>query len=411
MAAVEQAGDLAALRHISFFEGLDENDLDAVVAASQERRGGAGELVFSEGDEADGLYVVASGTVRIFRVDESGTEVELETLGPDELFGELALLEGGTRSASVRAVEPARLVVVDRAAFLALVERRPAVALRFVAGLSRLVRERTQRVLRDEAIRREIELQAEVDRHRTMTQLVAGVAHELNTPLGTANTAADIVAKRLATGAVSTAVAGNREAAGAIDDAREATALLLRNVARAQRLVETFKEISVQQSTEALETLDIGHLVEDVVDLFRLDAKQWGLAVELADERTDRSQAWTGHPAHLTQVLLNLLGNVGRYAYASPGGRAWVTVGSATLEGRPAFSIVVRDEGAGIAEEDRDRVFEPFFTTGRSRGGTGLGLAIVRGLVLDSLQGTIDLESNIGAGTTVTVTLPAATPA
>jgi signal transduction histidine kinase len=392
----------------AFLDELEELDLRDVDSATRTRSVAAGELVFSEGDEADGLYIVAAGLLRVFRMGETREEVELTTLTAGEMFGELALLEGGTRSASVRAVDDSRLSVIDRDAFLALLSARPAVALRFLAALSRLVRERTERVLRDEAARREAALQAEVDRHRSLGQMVAGVAHELNTPLGTANTAADIIAKRLNTASLSALVESDREARNALDDAREAVGLVVRNIARAHDLVMSFKQISVQQSTASLETLDIGRLVRDVVELFRIDARQWGLGVSIEDRRVDPTLPWTGHAGHLTQVLLNLLGNIGRYAYPEPGGQAWVTIDTAMLGAHPAFAISVRDEGAGIPADDLAKVFEPFFTTGRSRGGSGLGLAIVRSLVRDSLSGTIELHSVVGAGTTVIVTLPVA---
>jgi signal transduction histidine kinase len=70
----------------------------------------------------------------------------------------------------------------------------------------------------------------------------------------------------------------------------------------------------------------------------------------------------------------------------------------------------VRDHGRGIAPEDLPRVFDPFFTTGRAQGGSGLGLAIVRNLVRDGLGGSIQLTSEPGAGTTVTIHLPPAAP-
>ncbi len=394
------------LRDVAFLHGLDEADVREVASASRERHVAASQAVFAEGDEADGLYVVASGLVRVLGVDDSGAEVELTTLGRGEVFGELALLEGGRRSASVRAVEDSRLIVIERDAFLGLVSRRPTVGLAFLAALSRLVRERSERVLREEAARREVELAAEVDRHRALSQMVAGVAHELNTPLGTANTAADIVAKRLASEAVASIAGADAGARAAIEDAREATDLLVRNIARAHRLVMTFKQISVQQSTAQLETVDLGRLLADIVELFRIDARQSGVEVSLVDERGDAGVPWTGYAAYLTQVVLNLLGNVARYAYAAPGGQARVSLGDASLSGRPAFAIAVSDDGAGIAPEHVDRVFEPFFTTGRSRGGSGLGLAIVRSLVRDALAGTIELESAVGSGTTVTVTIP-----
>ena len=396
----------AELEGVAFLDGLDESDRGELAAASSHRRVAAGEVVFREGDEADGLYLVVSGLVSVYRHDEAGTELQLSTHGAGEMFGELALLEGGRRSASVRAIEDTRMVVIGREAFLALVTRRPAVALRFLSALSQRVRERSELALREEAARREIELQAEVDRHRTLTQMVAGVAHELNTPLGTANTAADIVAKRLDAEALTTAVAEDRAARLAIEDAREAAGLLVRNIARANHLVTTFKQVSVQQSTDRVETVELGRLVEDIVDLFRIDARRVGLTVQIVDHRPDRATPWTGHTAHLTQVVLNLLGNVARYAYSEPGGVAEVHLADAELDGAPAASIAVQDHGAGIPIADQQHVFEPFFTTGRSKGGSGLGLSIVRTLVRDALGGTIELQSNPGAGTRFTVTLP-----
>ena len=83
-----------------------------------------------------------------------------------------------------------------------------------------------------------------------------------------------------------------------------------------------------------------------------------------------------------------------------------VIVEDASLAGEPACSIIVRDFGAGIRAEHLGRAFEPFFTTGRSRGGSGLGLAIVRNLVTDALAGTIELDSEVGVGTTATVLVP-----
>ena len=396
------------LRGVAFLDGLEDAEFRELADASSVRDVPGGENVFREGDEADGLYLIDAGTVIVYRRDDSGGDVELSTHNAGEIFGELAILEGGRRSASVRAASDARLIVIGREAFLELLARRPTVALNFLAALSRLVRDRSERMLREEAARREVELQAEVDRHRTLTQMVAGVAHELNTPLGTANTAADIIAKRLASESVGRLVEPERDARMAIEDAREAADLLLRNIARAHHLVLSFKQVSVRGSTEAVETVVLARLVEDIVDLFRIDARKTGLTVELIDERADRDARWTGQPGHLTQVVLNLLGNVARYAYAEPGGLAEVRLRDADLDGRAAAAISVRDEGAGIPAEDLSKVFEPFFTTGRGKGGSGLGLAIVRSLVRDALHGTIEITSTPGAGTTATVTVPLA---
>ena len=129
------------------------------------------------------------------------------------------------------------------------------------------------------------------------------------------------------------------------------------------------------------------------------------MAVEVRDERAAPGSRWTGYPGYLSQVLLNLLTNVERYAYAE-GVEGRVEVDLADDRGGDGYVLTVRDFGQGIASDVLGQVFEPFFTTGRSRGGTGLGLTIVHNLVTTALQGTIEIESDVGRGTTVTIRLP-----
>ena len=114
----------------------------------------------------------------------------------------------------------------------------------------------------------------------------------------------------------------------------------------------------------------------------------------------------------LSQVLLNLLTNVERYAYArETGGPVEIVLGQ-TADGRnDRFSIIVRDSGRGMAPETRDRIFEPFYTTGRGKGATGLGMAIVHNLMTSALGGTVEVTSREGAGTAVTLTFPKSVPA
>ena len=97
----------------------------------------------------------------------------------------------------------------------------------------------------------------------------------------------------------------------------------------------------------------------------------------------------------LSQVLLNLLTNVERYAYArETGGPVEIVLGQ-TADGRnePCSAIIVRDSGRGMAPETRDRIFEPFYTTGRGKGATGLGMAIVHNLMTSALEGTVEVTS------------------
>jgi signal transduction histidine kinase len=115
-----------------------------------------------------------------------------------------------------------------------------------------------------------------------------------------------------------------------------------------------------------------------------------------------------GYRGYLSQILLNFLTNIQRYAYPEEsGGLAEIYVRTA---GPDKFSISVKDYGKGMSEDVRERVFEPFFTTGRATGGTGLGMAIVHNLVTTALKGSIQVESAPGKGTEITVTFPRIIP-
>jgi signal transduction histidine kinase len=175
--------------------------------------------------------------------------------------------------------------------------------------------------------------------------------------------------------------------------------------------VESFKQVSARQVSGTVETVDVAHVVGDVLDLFKINARRAHLAISFADRRERPETTWTGTPSHLTQVLLNLLTNVERYAYpGGEGGAVEIELTTAAVDGRPGIELTVRDFGRGIAPEHRAQVFEPFFTTARGRGGTGLGLAIVHNLVTAVLGGTIRVDSELGAGTCVTVALPSQEP-
>jgi signal transduction histidine kinase len=218
--------------------------------------------------------------------------------------------------------------------------------------------------------------------------MVAGVAHELNTPLGIARTAASVLRNRVAT--------------GDFDDAVEASALVERNIERAHRLVEEFKLLSVSQVSDRLEVLDLPAVVGEVVELFSISARRAGIRVAVLDE-LGGDAAWHGYRGRLSQILLNLLTNVERYAYPEgTGGDVEIVLAGSDM----GFEIGVHDHGRGIDPADLPRVFDPFFTTGRGRGGTGLGLAIVRGLVRDGLGGAIDISSRPSAGTSVRLRFP-----
>lgn len=386
------------LRAAHPFRNLDDTQLAVLAGRGGSRTARAGEVVCRPGDDSDGLYVVVTGRVTISRPDHEGHLVELGERGPGGSFGEPGLLDPTPRSAMVTATEPSRFFVLSRPAFLAFMAEVPDAMPGLLAGIGTQLR-LTQEALFAESVK-EHALQAELHagRYRMLAQLVAGVAHEINTPLGIITTAASILAQDLAD-----LVCDAGPITGPIEDAIEAAGLISSNLERATRLVERFKSLSTSQAITVVEDVDLTAVVDDVLALYGPKARAAHLSIEVRDERTDPEQPWVGNPGSLAEALLNLLSNVERYAYpGQAGGRVEIVLAG----GNGHLDVTVRDFGRGIAPENLDKVWEPFYTTGRTIGGTGLGLAVVNNLVTDGLHGRAEIRSKVGEGTAVHLHFP-----
>ena len=126
---------------IPLFEGLPEENLSLLLKIAQEKRYPAKTLVFSEGDEATGFYVVISGRVKIFKVSASGKEQILHIFGPGEPFGEVAVFAGMNFPAYAQTLEESHLLYFPRKDFVRLIEQEPSLALNMLAVLSRRLRQ------------------------------------------------------------------------------------------------------------------------------------------------------------------------------------------------------------------------------------------------------------------------------
>jgi len=348
-----------------------------------------------------------SGKVRIYKRNDDGNEVDLHTGAAGEYFGELALIDGGPRSASVTSLAPCEFFVLERDTFLSLLTQSPQLLATTLVNLSQAVRATSERVFREAMQQQAIRTEMELARYRSLAQMVAGVAHEINTPLGTVNTATSVVKGRL-NAPFFAPLAGDPKASAAIEDVREAIELIEGNIRRAHKLVQDFKQLSVGQIRDTKEMLDLVAVVEEVVGLFKINARQAKLTIEVRNDLPDAAaRAWLGYRGYLSQVLLNLLSNIERYAYPDgQGGRVEIAVAADSRRTDEWFVVTVSDFGRGIAADDLPRIFEPFFTTGRSKGGTGLGMAIVQNIVTTALKGQIELASTPGSGTKVTLRFP-----
>lgn len=396
---------MQALARVPLFDALPTSILEAIARTGETLRLAPGELICREGERGTRAFVVVEGSVRIFRTSD-GEEVEIGEALEGELVGELAIFSERPRSASMMAPGPTTLFAIEKADLLDAMTSNPSRAqtLAIFGGLVNRVYASTERMVRVDLERRAREAEMEAERHRVVAELLAGVAHELNTPLGVANTGASILESRLELAEVRDALAVGPEARDALEDMREAAVLIQRNLARAHKLVESFKRVSVDHVSQAVDRVNLRTLIADIVELFRLRARRSGFEVVVRDQLPPEGATWMGSAEHLTQVISNLLLNAERHGYPEGGGGAELRL-AADEEG---FLITVEDAGVGISPEVLPRIFTPFFTTARDRGGVGIGLAIVRSSVHDALKGRIDVTSTLGEGTRFTVWIPRA---
>jgi signal transduction histidine kinase len=398
----------SALSTAPLFANLADDLLDALSEGGQVLSAPEGAVIFRQGEPGTTSYCVLSGAIRISTTLDGAADVELTRAGPGDSFGELALLDGGARDTTARAVAPSQLFVLHRDHFLAAIHRTPQVFDAVLANLVQVVRAATGLVLRQGLERRVLRTEMELEKYRALAQMIAGVAHEINTPIGIVNTAASIVKNRLTVDVLRDA--SQRPADDVFADVREAIDLIAANIHRGEKLIRDFKQLSVSHLADTKEPLSVIEVVDEVVGLFRINARQAKLAVEVHNGLPDAASTnWIGYRGYLTQVLLNLLTNIERYAYdRETGGPVHIAIG---LDRRgERFRIAVRDWGRGMTAETQARVFEPFFTLGRGKGATGLGLSIVHNLMTTALKGTVEVSAEEGAGTTVILTFPKSIP-
>jgi CRP-like cAMP-binding protein len=151
---------LEALRSVPLFAALDDESARALRALLEVRAVPAGTLLFSAGDAGDAMYLIEDGRVRIFVVDEDGQEVTLAELARGDFFGEMAIIDGKPRAASVAVTEPARLAVLKRDDFINFVRRNGQVALEMISAISARLR-RTDELLQKRVSRNVNELEQE----------------------------------------------------------------------------------------------------------------------------------------------------------------------------------------------------------------------------------------------------------
>ncbi|HEY2346162.1 MAG TPA: PAS domain-containing protein [Xanthomonadaceae bacterium] len=246
----------------------------------------------------------------------------------------------------------------------------------------------------------------ESEKMASLGSLVAGVSHEINTPLGVGITGAshlleelDALERELAAGRIDARLLGERAAL-----MRECGDLVQRSLLRTDKLVRSFKQVAVKQSPEPPRHLVLAELIDGSLLPFASQLAQGGHAIAIDCPATIELETY---PGAIQQVLIALLANSLEHA-AIPGKPLAIAIRA--IDAGADVTIDYRDDGAGMSRDTRLRIFDPFFTTRRGHGSLGLGMHIVYNLVTQRLAGRIRCESEPGTGTSFAIRIPKRAP-
>lgn len=362
--------------------GIAEEDLAALTEASAIRHLPAHTTICNEGDVGESVYVLVDGEVEILQRLEDGSERHLHYTQPGEFFGEMAILQQTTRTATVRTTKPSTIIEIYRDPFLAVLGRSPSLGIRLTLRLVNRLRDSDRQAI--EALSAaNIELRKALDRlerlDRTKSDFIQVAAHELRTPV-----------------AALTGYAQMMQNLPVVQEIPEIKALSEGIMASTERLLRIFNNIL---DTSRVMTSDLvvrrspvslSLTLRGVCNEFSKAIEKRRLHLEL--KGLEDLPFCPAEPDLLYKAFHHLVNNA--IKYTPDGGRITIygeLVESPTL-GQVA-QITVEDSGVGIAAEDIDLIFEKFYRTGEvalhssgttefKGGGPGLGLAIAQGIIV-----------------------------
>jgi signal transduction histidine kinase len=240
----------------------------------------------------------------------------------------------------------------------------------------------------------------------SLGSLVAGISHELNTPLGnilmvasTLNDKLDGLHEVIQKGQLSRASLYE-----VMDDSRRAGDMIMRSARRSVELIESFKRVAVDQTSQRRREFDLASTVKDILNAFGPALRRANVSVEVAMPEPIEMDSF---PGHLEQILNNLITNSILHGFE---GRESGHISISAQQQGGSVELVYRDDGVGIPKDVQHRVFEPFYTTKLGQGGSGLGLSIVHNLTQAIFKGRLRLESELGKGVRLVFNMPLVTP-
>lgn len=244
----------------------------------------------------------------------------------------------------------------------------------------------------------------DAERLAALGGLVAGVAHEVNNPIGISLTVASSFSRRAEMFEAelrSDSPLRRSQLEEFVRTSRDAAGQLVANLHRAGELIQSFKQVAVDRSHAERRQFSLGEATDQIIASLKPVLKRSPITLSVD---VPEGLIIDGYPGSYGQILTNLFLNATNHAFAD--GRAGAISISGRARGTEDVEIIFADDGAGMTPDVQRQAFDPFFTTRRNEGGTGLGLHIVYNLVTQQLGGRMMLDSRLGQGTTFRIIIP-----
>jgi signal transduction histidine kinase len=377
------------LRQFDMFENLSDDELSLIAKETCERHFKSGEVVCEEGSASDTMFFIQSGSVSVRKQG-----VTLARLQAGDYFGEMSLITGAERNASVVTLAPSVLLEVSAPAFHVIIERSPLAMRNLLTTFDTRLRRHNEKVV-EQFLQLKRQYEELEDSHQRLLRsdkmasiglLTAGIAHEINNPLFVITGYLDVIREMLESGDPSVDELNGIH--DKLDKASQAIVKLVSGIKTYVRIEDT-QPAPIDLNSAILESLDL------VSFLYQQDQ------IELRHELAADSPVIRGSLGKLQQVLMNLLSNARDAMETSP--RRTITVSTRSEGSRVVLKVA--DTGCGISSKNLDRVFISGYTSKPVGKGSGMGLDLVR-KIIEEMDGSIGVASEPGAGTTFRIVFP-----
>jgi len=233
-------------------------------------------------------------------------------------------------------------------------------------------------------------------------RLVAGMAHELNTPIGVCVTGASFLQEKTddLIKAFSSGNLRQQELNDFVQILPKSTEIILSNLDRASELISSFKLVAVDVSSDMKRKFNLQAYIANVVQSLYPETKRFNHQVSI---QGDSELVVETYPGSISQIITNLMMNSIIHAYSDKE-RGCMSISAFRDEDN--VMLIYRDDGKGLSEENVKMIFEPFYTTRSGHGGSGLGMSLVYNLVTQTLKGTITCTSELGKGININISFP-----